>query len=75
MQMNGVGYIGGANFFKCIITIDQSETTKSHICLEMQWLCIYIFAGKVLRQRQCTLEGGAWYLNVWGSVHWECKFL
>ena len=26
-------------------------------CLEMQWLRVEIFAGRVLRQRQCTMEG------------------
>ena len=30
-----------------------------------------IFAGRALAQRQCTLEDGAWYVNVWGSLHWE----
>ena len=27
---------------------------------------------RVLRQRQYTLEGEAWYVNVQGSVHWGC---
>ena len=22
-------------------------------------------------ERQCTLERQAWYVNVWGSVHWK----
>ena len=22
-------------------------------------------------ERQCTLKGQAWYVNVWGSVHWK----
>ena len=28
-----------------------------------------IKAGKALKERQCTLEGQAWYVNVQGSVH------
>ena len=39
----------------------------------MQWLCVVIFAGRALKEKQCTLEG-AQYMNVLGSVHWECKF-
>ena len=23
------------------------------------------------KERQCTLKGQAWYVNVWGSVHWK----
>ena len=26
---------------------------------------------RALKERQCTLEGQAWYVNVWGSVHWK----
>ena len=26
-------------------------------------------AGEALKERQCTLEGQAWYVNVQGSVH------
>ena len=22
-------------------------------------------------ERQCTPKGQAWYVNVWGSVHWK----
>ena len=38
--------------------------------LEMQWLWVGIFTGRVLRERQCTLEG-AWYVNIQG-MQWEC---
>ena len=24
---------------------------------------------RALKERQCTLKGQAWYVNVWGSVH------
>ena len=24
------------------------------------------------KERQCTPKGQAWYVNVQGSVHWEC---
>ena len=27
-------------------------------------------AGKALTERQCTLKGEAWYMNVQGSVQW-----
>ena len=27
---------------------------------------------RALKERQCTLKGQARYVNVWGSVHWEC---
>ena len=30
-----------------------------------------ILAGRAPRERQCTLEGEAQYVNVWGSVYWE----
>ena len=26
---------------------------------------------RALKERQCTLEGQAWYVNVQGSVHWK----
>ena len=26
---------------------------------------------RALKERQCTLEGQAWYVNVRGSVHWK----
>ena len=26
---------------------------------------------RALKERQCTLEGKAWYVNVQGSVHWK----
>ena len=26
---------------------------------------------RALKERQCTLEGQARYVNVWGSVHWK----
>ena len=40
--------------------------------LEIPWLRVRISAGRALKERQCTLKGQAWYVNVWGSVHWEC---
>ena len=30
-----------------------------------------ISAGRALKERQCTLKGQAWYVNVRGSVHWK----
>ena len=24
-----------------------------------------------IKRKQCTLKGQAWYINVWGSVHWK----
>ena len=30
-------------------------------------------AGEALQERQCTLEGQAWYVNVQGSVHTTCN--
>ena len=35
----------------------------------LQLLWVGMLAGKALRERQCTLKGGAWYVNVWGSVY------
>ena len=26
---------------------------------------------RALKERQCTLKGQAWYVNVRGSVHWK----
>ena len=40
-------------------------------CLEIQWLLAEILAGRTLRERQCTLEGEAQYVNVRGSTHWK----
>ena len=37
----------------------------------MQRLQVRISAGRALKERQCTLEGQAWYVNVQGSVHWK----
>ena len=34
------------------------------------WLRVRISAGRALKERQCTLKGQAWYVNVRGSVHW-----
>ena len=34
----------------------------------MQWLQVGILAGRNLKERQCTMEGEAQYVNVWGSV-------
>ena len=39
-------------------------------CLKMQWLRVGVFAGRALRQRQCTLEGAP-VCKCMGSVHWE----
>ena len=39
--------------------------------MEIQWLQVRILAGRALRERQCTLEGEAGYVNVRGSVQWE----
>ena len=30
-----------------------------------------ILAGRAVRERQCTLEWQAWYVNVWSSIHSE----
>ena len=35
------------------------------------WLRVRISAGRALKERQCTLKGKAWYVNVRGSVHWK----
>ena len=40
----------------------------------MQWLLVRIFAGKVLRQRQCAVEE-AKYVNVCGIVHGEEMYI
>ena len=32
--------------------------------------CSVIFAGRVFRQKQYTLERVAWYVNVQSNVHW-----
>ena len=37
----------------------------------MQWLWVRILAGRALKERQCTLQGEARYVNVWSSVQWE----
>ena len=37
----------------------------------MQWLQVRISAGRALKERQCTLEGQAWHVNVQGSLHWK----
>ena len=37
----------------------------------LKWLLVGIFAGKMLGERQCILEGKAQYVNVQSSVHWE----
>ena len=38
---------------------------------EIPWLRVRISAGRALKERQCTLKGQAWYVNVRGSVHWK----
>ena len=40
---------------------------------EMKWLWVGILAGSALKQRQCTLEGGAQNVKVLdtSSVHWK----
>ena len=35
------------------------------------WLRVRISAGRALKERQCTLKGQAWYVNVRSSVHWK----
>ena len=35
---------------------------------------VEIFPGSLFIQRQCTLEGVAWYVSVLCSVQWECNF-
>ena len=37
----------------------------------MPWLCVGVFTGKALKQRQGKLEGGAWYVNEQCNVDWE----
>ena len=32
--------------------------------LEIPWLRVQILAGRALKERQCTLKGQAWYVNV-----------
>ena len=32
-----------------------------------------IKAGEALKEKQCTLEGQAWYVNVQGSIHTTYK--
>ena len=32
---------------------------------------VRISAGRALKERQCTLKGQAWYVNVQDSVHWK----
>ena len=41
-------------------------------CPEMQWLRVLTFAGRVLRQRQCRLEG-AQYVNAQGGVQYSVE--
>ena len=31
--------------------------------------------GRALKERQCTPKGQAWYVNVWGSVHWKGVYI
>ena len=40
----------------------------------MQWFQVGILADRALRERQCTLEGEAQYVNVWGSAHGGTTF-
>ena len=37
----------------------------------MQWLLIEISAYRALKERRCTMEGEAQYVNIQGSVPWE----
>ena len=39
--------------------------------VEIPLLQVRISAGRALKERQCTLKGQAWYVNVRGSVHWK----
>ena len=39
--------------------------------LKIPWLRVRISAGRALKERQCTLKGQAWFVNVRGSVHWK----
>ena len=39
--------------------------------VEIPRLRVRISAGRALKERQCTLKGQAWYVNVRGSVHWK----
>ena len=50
-----------------IIAVARGQCTG----LKMQWLQVGILAGRAFRERQCTLEGETWYVNVWGSAHWK----
>ena len=55
-----------------------SDTLAHGKCtgLEMKWLwTIGILIGRALRERQCTLEKEAQYMNVWGSVHWKGVYM
>ena len=44
---------------------------KCKIFPRRPWLQVRILAGRALKERQCTLEGQARYVNVLGSVHWK----
>ena len=39
--------------------------------VEIPGLRARISAGRALKERQCTLNGQAWYVNVRGRVHWK----
>ena len=58
-----------AKFFPVIKFILKNIRT-----VEIPWLRVRISAGMALKERQCTLKGQAWYVNVRGSVHWNFNF-
>ena len=47
------------------------DNNKCKIFPRRPWLQVRISAGWALKERQCTLEGQARYVNVQGSVHWK----
>ena len=47
------------------------DNNKCKIFPRRPWLQVRISAGRALKERQCTLEGQARYVNVRGSVHWK----
>ena len=51
--------------------MDSALALKYHSYGLESWLAVHLEKGSALRERQCTLEGEAWYVNVQGNVHWE----
>ena len=56
---------------KCKIFPSKLSSLFLRTLEQIPWLRVRISAGRALKERQCTLKGQAWYVNVRGSVHWK----